>query len=72
MSDVVIQVCLVPVFESNVVKQLIVSVCERIVILHAIVSIIEALYVGRVIVVDGMAELRFAVCLRLDWREGDK
>jgi len=66
----VIQVCLVPVFESNVVKQLIVSVCEWIVILHAIVSIIEALYVGWVIVEFGVAEFRFAVCLRLDWREG--
>ncbi len=68
----VIQVCIVPVFESDVVKQLIVSVCEGIVILHAIVSIVEALYVGRVIVVDGMAEFRFAVCLRLDWSEGEK
>ncbi len=68
----VIQVCLVPVFESNVVEAAVIIIGEGVVMLHAIVSIVEALYVGWVVVEFGIAELRFAVCLRLDWSEGEK
>jgi hypothetical protein len=68
----VIQVCLVPVFESDVVEAAVIIIGESVVMLHAIVSIVEALYVSRVVVEFGIAELRFAVCLRLDWSEGEK
>lgn len=57
----VIQVCLVPVFESNVVEAAVIIIGEGIVMVHAIVSIIEALYVSRVIVEFGIAELRFVI-----------
>jgi len=61
---------LIAILKANVVEELIVLIGEWIEVIPAIVSIVESLQVSRVLVIDGVTELYFAMCFCVDGSEG--
>ena len=70
VAEIVVEICLIAILKSNVVEELIVVVGEWIEVIPAIVSIVEAANVSWVLVIYRVAELYFAKCFGVDWREG--
>jgi hypothetical protein len=70
VAEIIVEIGLVAILESNVVKELIVFIGEWIKVFLAIVSVIKPAKVCGMLIVDRMSKFRFAVCFCVKWREG--
>jgi len=70
IAEIVVEISLIAILETNVVEELIVVVGEWVVIVLAIVSIVEAANICGVLVIDGVARKYFAECFCVERREG--
>jgi hypothetical protein len=70
IAEIVVEVGLVTILETNVVEHPVVVERIRIAVVQPIVSIVKALYVGRMVVELGISDSRFAMCFCVDGSEG--